>query len=216
MATRIVTIERRFTTDELALKAKEMAAILQEIDSLEADKKASDAHYNALIKKKIAEGADMAKTVNKGFETQDVEADVLINTPEHGKKTYISIATGQPIKVADMLPDEFQTKLFDDDKRPDPASETPAENITITLPSDEDLRLFLNGMMAEPDTTIIPDRSHENKPKGGKRGRPPKAKPEAEAAAPVEPNESEEDFGGLGAPPPDVDPFEDDGADSRG
>ena len=60
-----------------------------------------------------------------GLERQDIECDVLLNTPEKGRKSFVAVATGQIVKVEDMTSADYQSRLFDPDERPDSPDKGP-------------------------------------------------------------------------------------------
>ena len=49
----------------------------------------------------------------------DIECDVLFDTPEKGRKSFVAVQTGEIVKVEAMAPADYQSRWFDGDERPD-------------------------------------------------------------------------------------------------
>lgn len=174
MASRIVTIERLFTETEIAAKGTELAVIQQEIGQLVIEKKSNADLFKAQISEKTTAAEAIGKSIRRRGEMTDVECEMFINKPQPGQKTYISVKTGLAVKVMDMEDSDKQSKLFEVDTRPDPAEPEvqgpPPEMPLDPVSANDEFAEFMKGL--EPTTEEVPDRSHENKPKGGRRGRP--------------------------------------------
>jgi hypothetical protein len=68
--------------------------------------------FKAAIGEKQKQVEEISKRINLGLE-QDIECDVLLNTPEKGRKSFVAVATGQIVKVEDMTSADYQSRLFD-------------------------------------------------------------------------------------------------------
>ncbi len=119
MGTVTTSIERPLTEPELAELGKQQARLLQNIGELVMQKKVAVDEFKAAIGEKQKKVEDISKRINVGLERQEVECDVLLNTPEKGRKSFVAVATGQIVKVEDMTAGDYQNRLFDPDERPD-------------------------------------------------------------------------------------------------
>ena len=117
MSTVTTSIERPLTEPELAELGKQQARLLQDIGELVVQKKVAVDEFKAAIGEKQKEVEDISKRINRGLECQDIECDVLLNTPEKGRKSFVAVATGQIVKVEDMTSADYQSRLFDPDER---------------------------------------------------------------------------------------------------
>ena len=123
MSTVMTSAERPLTEAELADLGKQQARLLQDIGELVVQKKVAADEFKAAIGEKQKQVGEIAKRINCGLERRDIECDVLLNTPEKGKKTFIDIQTGQAVKVEQMTEADLQSGLFDEDERPGAASD---------------------------------------------------------------------------------------------
>src|SRR5579885_237007 len=119
MRTVTTSIERPLTEPELAELGKQQARLLQNIGELVMQKKVSVDEFKIAIGQKQKQVEDISKRINLGLERQDVECDVLLNTPEKGRKSFVAVATGQILKIEDMTSADYQSRLFDPDERPE-------------------------------------------------------------------------------------------------
>ena len=117
MSTVTTSIERPLTEPELAELGKQQARLLQDIGELVMQKKVAVDEFKAAIGEKQKQVEDISKRINRGLECQDIECDVLLNTPEKGRKSFVAVATGQIVKVEDMTSADYQSRLFDPDER---------------------------------------------------------------------------------------------------
>jgi hypothetical protein len=117
MSTVTTSIERPLTEPELAELGKQQARLLQDIGELVVQKKVAVDEFKAAIGEKQKQVEDISKRINRGLECQDIECDVLLNTPEKGRKSFVGVATGQIVKVEDMTSADYQSRLFDPDER---------------------------------------------------------------------------------------------------
>ena len=117
MSTVTTSIERPLTEPELAELGKQQARLLQDIGELVVQKKVAVDEFKAAIGEKQKQVEDISKRINRGLECQDIECDVLLNTPEKGRKSFVAVATGPIVKVEDMTSADYQSRLFDPDER---------------------------------------------------------------------------------------------------
>jgi len=113
------SIDRPLTEPELAELGKQQARLLQDIGELVMQKKVAVDEFKAAIGEKQKQVEDISKRINLGLERQDIECDVLLNTPEKGRKSFVAVATGKVVKVEEMTAGDYQSRLFDPDERPD-------------------------------------------------------------------------------------------------
>jgi len=98
MSTVATSIERPLTEPELAELGKQQARLLQNIGELVIQKKVAMDEFKAAIGEKQKQVEEISKRINLGLERQDIECDVLLNTPEKGRKSFVAAATGQIVK----------------------------------------------------------------------------------------------------------------------
>jgi uncharacterized protein YhaN len=122
MSTVTTSIERPLTEPELAELGKQQARLLQDIGELVVQKKVAVDEFKAAIGEKQKQVEDISKRINRGLECQDIECDVLLNTREKGRKSFVAVATGQIVKVEGMTSADYQSRLFDPDERSDSGS----------------------------------------------------------------------------------------------
>jgi hypothetical protein len=122
MSTVTTSIERPLTEPELAELGKQQARLLQDIGELVVQKKVAVDEFKAAIGEKQKQVEDISKRINRGLECQDIECDVLLDTPEKGRKSFVAIQTGQIVKIEEMAPADYQSRLFDADERSDSGS----------------------------------------------------------------------------------------------
>lgn len=119
MPTTMTWKERPFSESELAGLGKEQARLLQDIGQLVVQEKVSTDGFKAAIGEKQKQVEEIAKRINSGFERQDVKCDVLLNTPARVQKTLVDISSGQIVRVEEMTEADQQSRLFEEDERPD-------------------------------------------------------------------------------------------------
>lgn len=121
------SIEKRVLRCDLAPRevadyAKEQSEIIQEVDRLEDQKKASASHYKALIEEKQARGRRIAAYITDGWQEKDVlcewryecagydaHAGQFIYHPE--KKALVRLDTEEVVEVRDITNEEHQMAL---------------------------------------------------------------------------------------------------------
>ncbi|MBV9082374.1 MAG: hypothetical protein JOZ62_06860 [Acidobacteriaceae bacterium] len=119
MSTVTTSIERPLTEPELAEVGKQQARLLQDIGELVMQKKVAVDEFKSAIGEKQKQVEDISKRINLGLDRQDIECDVLLDTPEKGRKSFVAVASGQIVKVEEMTAGDYQSRLFDPDERPD-------------------------------------------------------------------------------------------------
>ena len=119
MGTVTTSIERPLTEPELADLGKQQARLLQDIGELVMQKKVAIDEFKAAIGEKQKQVEDLSVRINLGLDRQEVECDVLFDTPEKGRKSFVAVTTGQIVKVEDMISADYQSRLFDPDERPE-------------------------------------------------------------------------------------------------
>jgi len=122
MSTVTTSIERPLTEPELAELGRQQARLLQDIGELVVQKKVAIDEFKAAIGEKQKQVEELSKRITLGQERQEVECDVLLNTPEKGRKSFLAVASGQIVKVEEMTTGDYQSRLFDPDERPDKES----------------------------------------------------------------------------------------------
>ena len=119
MSSVTTSIERPLTEPEVADLGKQQARLLQDIGELIMQKKVAVDEFKAAIGEKQKQVEQISRRINLGLERQEIECDVLLNTPDKGWKSFVAVQTGQIVKVEDMTGADFQSHLFDPDERPD-------------------------------------------------------------------------------------------------
>ncbi len=125
MGTVTTSIERPLTEPELADLGKQQARLLQDIGELVMQKKVVIDEFKAAIGEKQKQVEELSARINLGLDRQELECDVLFDTPEKGRKSFVAVATGQIVKVEEMAPTDYQSRLFDADERPDSPEKGP-------------------------------------------------------------------------------------------
>ena len=119
MSTVTTSIERPLTEPELAELGKQQARLLQDISELVMQKKVTADEFKAAIGERHKQVEEISKRINLGLDRQDIECDVLLDTPGKGRKSFVAVETGQIVKTDEMAPADYQSRLFDGDERPD-------------------------------------------------------------------------------------------------
>jgi hypothetical protein len=122
MGTVTTSIERPLTEPELADLGKQQARLLQDIGELVMQKKVAIDEFKAAIGEKQKQVEELSARINLGLDRQEVECDVLFDTPEKGRKSFVAIQTGRIVKIEEMAPADYQSRLFDADERSDSGS----------------------------------------------------------------------------------------------
>jgi hypothetical protein len=119
MSSVTTSIERPLTEPEVADLGKQQARLLQGIGELIMQKKVAVDEFKAAIGEKQKQVEEISRRINLAVERQEIECDVLLNTPDKGQKSFVAVQTGQIVKVEEMTGADFQSHLFDPDERPD-------------------------------------------------------------------------------------------------
>ena len=98
MSTVTTSLERPLTEPELAELGRQQARLLQDIGELVIQKKVAVDEFKAAIGEEQKQVEEISKRINLGLERQDIECDVLLNTPEKGRKSFVAAATGQIVR----------------------------------------------------------------------------------------------------------------------
>lgn len=106
-----LSIEEKFTAEEKAEIAEQLARAVAELETICAEKKVSDASYNERIKRADAQITEHAKRYNKGCEKAQIGCDIRYDVPEPGKKSYVRMDTAEVVEVHDMTWDEKQDTI---------------------------------------------------------------------------------------------------------
>jgi len=125
MSTVTTSIERPLTEPELADLGKQQARLLQDIGELLMQKKVAVDEFKAAIGEKQKHVEELSRRINLGLECQEIECNVLLNTPVKGRKSFVAVQTGQIVKVEEMAEGDYQSRLFDPDERPDSPDKGP-------------------------------------------------------------------------------------------
>jgi hypothetical protein len=106
-----LSIFEKYTPEELATTAQQMAQAISDLEGVETEKKVSDAAFNERIKKLSADVATHAKRYNKGGETAQIGCDIRYDHPEPGKKSYFRMDRNELVETHDMTWEEKQETL---------------------------------------------------------------------------------------------------------
>lgn len=100
-----------FTDADITDRARELAAANQLRASLEQRKREIDAELKGQIEAENSKMLRLSSQISMGYEYQDVECRVELDTPEPGRKTIIRLDTGEEVKVAAMDAADRQASL---------------------------------------------------------------------------------------------------------
>lgn len=104
-------VEEKYSPEELAEIAKNMALAFAEVETITGEKKTSDAAFNSRIKEAESSLASLARQYNKGCEVAQIGCDIRYDAPTVGKKSYIRMDTGETVEVHDMEWSEKQESI---------------------------------------------------------------------------------------------------------
>lgn len=104
-------VEEKYSAEERAEIANNLAAAVAEAEAVSGEKKASDAAFNGRIKAAEEKVSALARQYNKGCEVAQVGCDIRYDVPEVGKKSYIRMDTGETAEVHDMSWEEKQETI---------------------------------------------------------------------------------------------------------
>jgi len=126
-----LAIFEKYTPEELAATAQQMAQAQSAKEDAEAEKKVSDGIFSERIKKHAAEVSELAQKYNKGGETAQIGCKIRYDIPVAGQKSYIRFDTEEAVEVHDMTEQEkqetFQFPLAASASTPAAATEEPGQ-----------------------------------------------------------------------------------------
>ena len=96
-----------FTTEELKEIGIKLALENQSKERLEDKKKQAMSQFKSEIDAADAKIKSLAQKLARGSEDREIECDILLNTPEEGKKTTVRNDTGEIVQVQDMTKEEL-------------------------------------------------------------------------------------------------------------
>lgn len=106
-----LAIEEKYTPEEKAEIAEQLARAIADLETVSGEKKVSDAAFNERIKRCDAQITELAKRYNKGCEVAQIGCDIRYDTPEPGKKSYVRFDSGEVVEVHDMNWEEKQETI---------------------------------------------------------------------------------------------------------
>jgi hypothetical protein len=124
-------VEEKYSAEERAEIANNLAAAVAEAEAVSGEKKASDAAFNGRIKAAEEKVSALARQYNKGCEVAQIGCDIRYDMPEVGKKSYVRMDTGETVEVHDMSWEEKQDTL--QFPLTPPAGETTKEQVNDAL-----------------------------------------------------------------------------------
>lgn len=114
----------KFTADEIAHMNIELRTRLDDIETLEEQKKQSSQDFALRIKTREIEAKQLRNKLSAGEETRPLEARVVFH-PARSMKAYHHPQTGDFIREEPMQPADWQLPLFkQDEKKPDTTAST--------------------------------------------------------------------------------------------
>jgi len=125
------SIKYFYSIEEKMQLADKMTTASKDKDALELELKEIKKRYSLQIEEVVNKFYQYRNLHDQGYEYRDQMCIVKMNTPSIGKKTYISELSGEPVDVKDMLPSDYQIKLFED-----PIEEVATEAIQDNLQGD--------------------------------------------------------------------------------
>ena len=104
-------IEERFTAEEKAEIADQLAQAIADLETVRAEKKVSDAAFGERTKRHHAQIDELAKRYNKGCEVAQIGCDIRYDDPEPGKKSYYRMDRNELVSTHDMSWEEKQETI---------------------------------------------------------------------------------------------------------
>lgn len=98
--TRILPVP--LTEEEKLELGNKIAELEIEIESIEADKKSDNDHYNSKIKSKSSEALSLSKELKAGTKDVEIDCEWYMNEPEEGKKTLKRLDTFEVVEITEM------------------------------------------------------------------------------------------------------------------
>lgn len=106
-----LAIEEKYTPEEKAEIAEQLARAIAELETVSGEKKVSDAAFNERIKRCDTQITELAKRYNKGCEVAQIGCDIRYDDPEVGKKSYYRMDRNELVETHDMSWEEKQETL---------------------------------------------------------------------------------------------------------
>lgn len=141
----------KYTAEEMATTAQQMAQAQSDYETVETEKKVSDAAFNERMKKLSAAVSEFAKKYNKGGETAQIGCDIRYDHPEPGKKSYFRMDRNELVETHDMSWEEKQETIQF------PLAESPAPEPSVSDISTAELEK----LASTPEPAPAPDKCQE-------------------------------------------------------
>lgn len=106
-----LAIEEKFSAEDKAEIAEQLACAVAELETIYGEKKESDAVFNGRIKSTDNRITELAKRYNKGCETAQIGCDIRYDSPEAGQKQYVRMDTGEVVETHPMNWEEKQDTI---------------------------------------------------------------------------------------------------------
>ena len=144
-----LAIFEKYTPEELTTTAQQMAQAQADYETVEVEKKVSDAAFNERMKKLAAAVSELAKKYNKGGETAQIGCDIRYDHPEPGKKSYFRMDRNEMVETHDMTWEEKQETIQF------PLAESPAPEPTVSDISTAELEKLNDGLPTSADLDAV-------------------------------------------------------------
>src|SRR4051812_32190583 len=106
-----LAIEEKYTPEEKAEIAQQLATAIADRETIKVEKSESDAVFNGRLKTCDAQISEFAKRYNKGCEVAQIGCDIRYNDPEPGKKSYYRMDRGELVETHEMNWEEKQGEI---------------------------------------------------------------------------------------------------------
>jgi hypothetical protein len=150
----------KYTPEEMAATAQKMAQAQADYESVEVEKKVSDAAFNERLKKLAADVSEHAKKYNKGGETAQIGCDISYDHPEPGKKSYFRMDRNELVETHDMSWEEKQETIqfpLAEAAAPTPTADQVAQALA-SIPAGEEVTRLCHF----PGCTLFADHDGEH------------------------------------------------------
>jgi hypothetical protein len=151
-----------FTPEEKADISERMARAMQQFADTEEEFVVVKKQFNEQLAGFSNEAKKLSRRYNFGYEHRSVVCDVLLDTPEPGKKTIMrQDIPGELVRVMDMTDSDRQLGIPGMPERaPDPTPQTVADAIQERLPAIEAELQAMNpdikvSLSMEPDAAAV-------------------------------------------------------------
>lgn len=155
----------KYSPEELASTAQQMAQAQSDYETVETEKKVSDAAFNERMKKYAAAVSELAKKYNKGGETAQIGCDIRYDHPEPGKKSYFRMDRNELVETHDMSWEEKQETIqfpLAESPAPEPNVNDLAELEKLARPSPEKCQEEVTQMCHFPGCTLFADHDGDH------------------------------------------------------